>query len=374
MAFDRPTLTELSDRITNDFETRISGIGTLLRRSMLKIMAKVIAGAIHLVYGYLDYMSRQLFASSADTEFLDSIGAEYGIERKAASKAIGSVALTGTAGTAVPALTKLQSAASTVYETDAAVTIPATAAITASEAGEEGNDDGGIALTYVSPIAGADSTVYVTSSGLAGGSDAEGYDAYRERILLRKRTPPHGGTHNDLEQWALEVSGVTRAWTIEQYQGIGTVGLAFVRDGDTPITPTLAQRQTVKDYIIEHEDPETGEIVGIPVTMEPGFFIVGEIDGAPLQVYTLNFTVTVYPESVTNNEITAALADVILRDGGPATEIRLSRLMEAISAIAGEQWHTIDIINGVAPSSSVLTTNVHQVHVMGTVTRAAFNF
>ena len=62
MPFTRPSLTNIVDRIENDIITRLPDVGTLLRRSMLKILARVTAGSIHLVYGYLNFLAEQLFS------------------------------------------------------------------------------------------------------------------------------------------------------------------------------------------------------------------------------------------------------------------------------------------------------------------------
>ena len=42
--------------------TRIEGGTSLLRRSVLKVMARVYGGVVHLLYEFLDYHSKQLFA------------------------------------------------------------------------------------------------------------------------------------------------------------------------------------------------------------------------------------------------------------------------------------------------------------------------
>ena len=123
MPFDRPTLTTVIDRVTGDFESRISGATTLLRNSTLRVIAKVFGGAIHLLYGYLDYMYKQLFILTADEYGLINHGNEYGLDRNSATKATGDAAGTGTNGTVVPADTELQAADGTVYITDEAETV-----------------------------------------------------------------------------------------------------------------------------------------------------------------------------------------------------------------------------------------------------------
>jgi len=361
MPFNRPGLQTLVDRIANDFEVRINGANSFLRRSVLKVMATVYAGAVHLVYGFLGYQADQLFVAKADTEGLEDIGSEYGITKKTAVAASGSGGATGTInGTLIIEGTELQSTGGQIYTTDADATIAlgiATVAFTAETEGADGNDDGGVSLSFISPIIGVDSTITVDSDGIAGGSDVENDDDYRLRVLARKRQPPHGGAGFDYEVWAKEVSGVTRAWAFPQYMGAGTIGLAFTRDDDVSIVPNLAQREAVREYIVEHEDPTTGENIGIPVTAEPGFFVV------ELTEFAIAMTINISPNNASvRSAIQQQLEDLIYREGGPGETIALSSISEAISLATGEEKHML-----VSPVVDV-TAAVNQVHILGILT------
>jgi len=360
MPFTRNTLQEIVDRITTDFQTRITGAVSLLRRSVLRVIARVNAGAFHLLYEYLDYQARQLFVSTADEAGLEAIASEYGISRIAAVQAVGSGAITGTTGVTVPAGSQLTSTSDNLYETDEDVTIAGgvgTVAFTAVTAEEDANDDPAITLTFVSPIAGISTSLTVDADGIYDGAEEETDDALRTRVLLRKRQPPHGGAYFDYEDWALEVSGVTRAWSFPQYMGIGTIGLAFVRDNDTSIIPNAAQMATVRAYIVEHEDPGTGLTVGCPVTAEPGLIMIA------LEQQSIDFSISIYPNSAAvRAAVEDALTDLIEREGGPGETIYLSEINETISLTTGEQYHTLT-----SPIADV-TAATNKVHTLGTIT------
>lgn len=364
MPFTRLTLQEIVDRITSDFQTRITGATSLLRRSVLRVIARVNAGAFHLLYEYLDYQARQLFVSTADEAGLEAIASEYGITRNAAVKAVGSGSVTGTNGVTIPAGSQLTSTNDQTYETDEDVTISAgtgTVDFTALIAGEDGNDDAGITLTFVSPIAGVSTTLTVDGDGIYNGTDEESDDNLRERVLLRKRYPPHGGAYFDYEVWALEVSGVTRAWAFPQYMGVGTIGLAFVRDDDTSIIPNSTQMAEVRAYIVEHEDPETGLTVGCPVAAEPGLIMI------TLEQQSVDFEISIYPNSsAVRSAVENVLSDLIERKGGPGETIYLSEVREAISLATGEEYH--DLVSPVAD----VTAATNKVHVLGTVTFTSY--
>lgn len=364
MPFTRSTLSEIVERIVADFQTRITGATSLLRRSVLRVIARVNAGAFHLLYEYLDYQARQLFVSTADSAGLEAIASEYGLSRTAAIPAVGSAAVTGTNGVVIPAGSILQTSDGRKYETDANVTIAGgigTLEITATEAGEDGNDDPGISLTFVSPIAGVSTTATVDSDGLYDGADEESDDDLRARVLMRKRQPPHGGASFDYETWALEYSGVTRAWCIPLYMGVGTVGIAFVRDGDASIFPNATQLAEVLAYIVQHTDPGSGEIVGCPVTAEPGLFMIS------LTPLSVDFNVSIYPNtSAQQTLVEEALEDMILRLGGPEETIYLSDIAEALSLVENMGYFRIN-----SPVADVTATST-ELHVMGTVVFSAY--
>jgi uncharacterized phage protein gp47/JayE len=356
MPFDRPSLTTIFNRIKSDFVNRITGADSLLRRSMLNIIARVNAGGFHNLYGYLDYQALQFLASTASSTNLDTIADEFGISRNDAVKAEGTAAVIGTAGIVIPAGTELQSSEGFIYLTDNAVTIGGGDTVdvdfTAELAGAAGNDDAGVILSFVSPITSVNSTATVDSDGIFNGTDIETDDALRTRVLNRKRQPPHGGAELDYENWALEVAGVTRAWSVPLYQGPGTIGLAFVRDGDVSIIPNESQRDTVRDYIISHTDPASGKTVGIPVTAEPGFFMI------ELSFDDLNIEINLDPNTTeVQNNVRSELQDLILREGGVSETLFLSRISEAISLANKEVKHII-----VSPTTDQIgsSTTIHR--------------
>lgn len=360
MAFDRPTLPEIVIRIKSDIVSRITGAITLLRRSILSVLAYAYGGAVHLLYGNIEYNKDQLFILTADTEALEKHATEYGISRTAAVKATGSVTMTGTDGITVPIYTELQSSSGQVYLTDTAAVISggvATVAITAKVAGADGNDDPGIVLTFVSPLSGVTTSATVGIAGIDNGADEETDEALRTRVLSRKRQPPHGGTENDYVNWMLECAGVTRAWAIPLYQGLGTIGCAFVRDGDSSIIPSDSEMAAVRAYLVSHTDPITGNIVGMPVTAEAGLYMIS------LSPLAVNFTIGLSPNNGdTQAAVLSQLEDLINVDGGPEESIRISRIRAAISAAIGEDYHEL-----LYPTADV-TASAQQVHVMGSIT------
>lgn len=349
MPFSRPTLTEIVTRMQTDVETRLVTMGNLLRRSVVRVIVYALAGAVHLVYGFLNYMTNQLFASTADTDFLERIAAEYGLYRASSEYATGSGTVTATQVTTIASGTRLQSSAGVIYLVEDGVTTIVgsnTIDFTAEEAGADGNDDPGITLSFVSPITGVSNSITVDSSGIGGGADEETDTQLRERVLLRRRKTPHGGAAHDYINWAKSYSGVTRAWVYPSYAGLGTVAIAFVMDGNADILPNETQRIAVAAFMDQHVNTITGEEEGVPVTASAGFEIVELVD------YPIDLVIEIYPNTTDiQDAITTELDNYLLSEGGPAETLYLSEISQVISGAAGEERHRIiSPVDDVTPS------------------------
>lgn len=350
MAFTRPTLTQLIERAQADVETRLPGADAGLRNSALNVLARTHSGAVHGTYGYLDWISRQVLPDTADAEILERWANIWGVTRKAASRAAGPVTLTGTTGAVVPAGTVLQAADGQEFETDAEVTLAAgtaTAQVTALAAGQAGNLAAGTTLTLVSPIAGVNSQATVAAGGLVGSDDTETDDALRARLLARIQAPPHGGAKADYIAWALEVSGVTRAWVYPGELGLGTVTVRFVRDDDASIIPDAAEVQAVQAHLDALRPVTAGLTVVAPVAVP------------------LNLTIALTPNTSTvQAAVLAEIKDLLRREAEPGGTILISHIREAISLAAGETNHVLTV-----PSADV-THTAGQIATLGTITWA----
>ena len=358
MAFNIPTLQEIVTRIESDFKSRISGATTFLRRSILKVFSRVYGGAIFGNYGYLDDNRKQIFITEADADSLLTHGSEYGISKKSATSATGSGSGTGTNDSIIPVGSELRSATGAIYTVDSAVTIALgvfSVDITSQTLGSGANEDASASLSFVSPIDGVSTSITIDSSGITGGLDEETDDDYRDRILTRKRIAPQGGALIDYENWALEISGVTRAWAFERYYGRGTVGLAFARDDDDSIAPDSDERDVVKAYIESHTSPITGKDIGMPVTAQ---LIMIET-----KLKSINITVKIIPNNATvQAAILESLDNMIIEEGGPGQTVELSKFTSAIASAVNEDANQILI-----PTDDVaIATN--EIAVIGTVT------
>lgn len=353
--FNTPTLTEIIDRAKGDINANVEGADARLRRSVIGVLATILAGGVKGLYDYNDWVSDQSNVLYADAENLDLWGSLWGVERKLATKATGDITFTGTNGTVVAVGVEVQRADGFKYIVTTGGTVAAgtvTVTVEANEAGIDGNALVGVQTTLVSPITGLDSTGTVVS--ITGGADTEidgingSTEDYRGRILARIQSPPNGGSENDYIAWALEVAGVTDAFVYPLALGAGTVVVRFMMYDTYPDgIPLAADVATVQAYIDDvSRRPVTDNFTAVAPT-------------AKVQ----NITITsLSPDTAEiRAAIEAELADMIRREAIPGGTIRLSKIWEAISVAQGESSHTLT-----APSADV-TTTTGEIVTLGTV-------
>lgn len=349
MAFDRPTLPSLVDRIQADLVSRLGGSGAPLRRSVVAVLARVVAGAVHMLYGALDYLSRQLFADVADDAYLVRFASLYGLSKNPATFATGQVIVTGTDGQDVANNTVFRRSDGAEFVAALGGTISGgllILTVVAVLAGAAGNCDAGVVLTFESPAAGVDSDVTVHGDTISGGTDIEGTESLRTRLLERIRSAPQGGAESDYIDWALSVAGVTRVWVYPNQLGAGTVVVYFVRDDDAgSIIPSGGEVTTVQTYI------DTVRPVTAAVTV-----------AAPTEV-AWNFTLAVVPNTTAvKDAVEAELTDLFRTEGEPGVTLPISAVRTAIGIAPGLTDYTLTI-----PSAD-LTHSAGELPMLGTIT------
>ena len=304
MAFDRPTLRELITQMTTDAEREAGA--KQLRQSL---------------YGFFTCILKQLFADTAEAQYLERQASIQGIYRRAASKATGTLTVSYTEGAKLPVGTIFMADDQTRYETTAEPEVGSyTVPVQCLEVGTIGNREEGQTYTLVSPVTGVDAEA--VGSEMAGGAEAESDESLRERLLYRLRNPPRGGTATDYVAWAKEVPGVTRAWCFPKEQGIGTVVVRFATDELTDDgVPTAGMVQIVADHIAESAPVTAATTVVAPVAKPVDFRIKDLIPDS---------------ESV-RAQVEAELKSLFVREATPGEALLISHIRQAISSAAGEE-------------------------------------
>lgn len=347
--FTRPTLPQLITAVRSDILTRLAADTTLaaLRRTDAEVYGRVQAAAVHTVYGYIDYLARNLLPDLADEDWLTRHANMKRCPRKSATAATGFVRWSvANAGITIPAGVTIQRDDSVSFTTTFAATsaggvlrVP----VTSDTSGKAGNTDDGLAMRLVSPVTG------LTSAGVAdsiqGGADVEDLEVWRARVIERWYWTPQGGADGDYEVWAKEVAGITRAWTYRHWSGRGTVGVMVANSDLINPIPDAATVAAVKAYI----DP------------------LAPVAGADIYVFAptphvVNFQIRLNPDTPeTRYAVEAELRSMMLRDGGPESILKPSRISEAISIATGEYSHTL-----VSPSSDI-TIGKGEIGVVGAI-------
>ncbi len=338
MPLNRATVSGLITRINGDVDARLAGIDPRLRRSLTEVIVRAHAGAVHGLDGELERIALDAIPDTAVGDALLRWAAMYTVTGVIGVAAAGSGTATGVDGTEIPAGKLLQLGDGTEFQTLGSVDISGGTAVLSLEAvatGSDGNAITGSILTFVSPISGVDLTVTVDAPGLIGGVNAGEDEDLQDALALRIANPEQGGNLTDFERWTLEIAGVTRRWVFPPSIGSALVGVVFVRDDESPITPDAAEILEVQGYLSAKRPLGSRPVVLAP-TLVP-----------------LDMTLSLTPNTAAvQTAVEAEFADMILRFAAPTGTILLSKINEAISLAEGETDHALTIPSADVPHAA----------------------
>lgn len=192
-----------------------------------------------LAYVELDAVLMLGFAETTEGYWLDLRAGEFGVTRKPAAKAEGSVVLTGPADTLVPVDTLLMTddEEPVYFLTKDEVVLTGGTATVVAEA-QIGGADGNISAGRITTLAPGDLYGVVTATNslaFSGGTDEESDEELLGRLKDRVQKPATSGNANHYIQWAKEVVGVSDAKVYPLWNGPGTVKVVLLSsDRKTP--------------------------------------------------------------------------------------------------------------------------------------------
>lgn len=235
-----PTKDELTQKFVEFLVGPNKTINDLQNQWLAKHLILALREAVYLLVIVLKGVYDNLTAVTAKGTKLEEIGAEYDVNKKAASKSIYSVTIgkssAVSADTPVPdhflvTTTPVGSDPPIQYRVMPGQNkkIPTGSAsvdgvlVECTEEGERGNVPTG-AINLVAQ-AGFDFVSNAVVYKL--GNDIEDDELYRQRILDRKRNPGKGGTEADYKSWAESVNGVVSALVVPLNRGNGTVDIVI---------------------------------------------------------------------------------------------------------------------------------------------------
>lgn len=353
MPFNRPTLNEIWQRAKADLESRVTGGQKIVRVSMLGVIGTVLSGASHMLHGFLEQISKEVFVDTASELGLTRWGNILNLPRKAPVYTTGTVYFAGVIGYTVPAGTSVVNSDGYEYTTDSAYVIPAvlgstTVDVTAVEEGTTGNtEDTALSLSEASTSI---ETEVPVVSGFDNGTDLETLEAWVQRLLQRLQNPPSSGNESDYIRWALEVEGVEKAWCEPAYAGAGTVGVLVSKSDFQGVGSTILA--DVESYV---------------ETVKPVPSVVYYIDTVPVD--------TDYEISVTPNTpemqalIEEKLDDMHKIESGPGQTILLSRIRAAIASAGPTDYDITGItVDSVAIGVTDITSTIPEAPAYNSVT------
>jgi uncharacterized phage protein gp47/JayE len=255
VAYDMPSLDALSQRARRLFAEAIPGAVVDVWPNTFAVIAKVLAAIGFEVHLRLAWLSRQLFASTADDVWLERHGFELGLTRIPAKRATGRGAVAATAGIVIPAGMAFRRSDGVLFRTrTSAIAAGAltTVNLEAVDPGALGNSvaEEVLRLVDVGLVEGLGEEMTIAASGLGGGADIEPIETFRERILARKRNPPQGGSATDWIAWTREAdAAITRVFVSTFVNDTRAVWVAFLRSDRANGIPNDADVAAVQAYI-----------------------------------------------------------------------------------------------------------------------------
>ena len=226
---------DLLGRLTTDLN--------LSEGSFTNDMVSGVAYEIWKTYQGLNAVIPIAFVDETSGEYIDKRASEYGLIRKAGTKASAVLYFTGTNGTVIPQGKVFLTSEGMQFVTTKAVTIAegrASIEASASEAGEEYNVGAGEINLQIVSLSGLSSVTNETAA--SGGSDPESDSALVKRLYDYLKRPATSGNTSHYKQWALAVDGVGAAKVTPLWDGPGTVKVLIVGDDNGPVDSAITAK------------------------------------------------------------------------------------------------------------------------------------
>lgn len=360
MPYARKTLTQLRADMASNIQSSLKSGDGLLRYSNLGILGTILAGMLHMVYGFLDWIAKQAVPSTATDEYLEQWAALKRIVKKGANAATcPAVIFLGAPGKPLPGGTLVARADNYLYMTtadgtvgsDGTVSVPIVAVLPSVDddptgGGGAGNSPAGTTLTLRTGVDGIQSTG--TAGLISGGADIETNDALRARMLQAYQDPPEGGAEPDYIEWALAVPGVTRVWIARNGFGAGTVVVYFMMDLAQAVNGGFPQGTNGVAALENRDNAATGDQLALANAIYPLQPVTALVYGTAPIATPVAFTISgiaTAPQTV-KDAISSAIAGVFLRNGEPGGTINLLDIESVISSINGTSGAVITVPTG----------------------------
>lgn len=287
-AFKIPTLAEVNRTVENGFSQAFYGTSGILRVMILKVVSKVMAGAVYLAVLLLSNIWKNSFVASASVDGLVNLGEKRNMPPRPASPARGKVVVTGTGGTSIPAGTiVVEEVSGNEYEFLSAANIldgssTATAQIYSIGFGSQYDLPASTPLVFRDSAPG-EFTIAVDSEGIYGGVAVdvtvdgvqkqwgESVDDYRARLARRIQNMAVGGDVTDYWEWAMSFSEVSDCFIVPNYLLTNIVCIICVDFRSPSISLNSTILGDIRNYINSQRPATSLPLVGTAEPIEVAF-------------------------------------------------------------------------------------------------------
>lgn len=224
MATDSPTLDELRDRYLLNLLVEIPGAKTK-EGSDHYARAVALANVLAPIYANGDRLEAEALPTTASEEGLLKLGRKYGVARRQATAATGTVTVTSSFATTIGAGTKINNVVTgarykTIGTTTIGASLSATANVVAIDTGTLGNATSGTVLTFESAPAGINPSAIVQS--ISGGEAAWSKTKWAQEIARKMKQRAAAGNVDHIYALAHAIPGVEQAFVYPALRGCGT--------------------------------------------------------------------------------------------------------------------------------------------------------
>ena len=302
-----------------------------------------------------------IFPMFAYGEWLDYHAQIRGISRRPATASSGSLQLTVTKNTNIPAGSQFSTASvdgqpSVVFETtqgkfnlpEGTTEVP----VKCTQTGTVGNVIAGTVIFKLSQLSGV--TAVTNPEAITGGTEEEDDDSLRARIvsLDQSQSVSYVGSVADYKRWSLEVPGVGGVTVIPAQDDSGLVTLVITDSNGDPANEEICQN--VYDYIMSPADPELRLTApNVKLSVIPPTITELSIS-ATVEVGTgssLDAIKTAFIEAV------QAYLDTARSDG----EVRYTQIGKILAGISGVYDYDALTLNSGTTNISITNTQLPQV-------------
>lgn len=269
-----PTISEIQERIANDFRSRLNLLPTFLKM-VLNAFTAVLAAEFKISYLYLSDVQNNVFPDTADLEEFGGTLERHGREQlnrnpRPATVGVFELTATGVDGSVIRSGLTFKSnenakSPGMLFITDSETIFSgnsATFEVRSMETGTKTDLNIGDNLTITEPVIGVNQTASV-SLVVSQPRAAESIEVYRQAILDSIQKEPNGGAKTDYQLWASDAQGVRRVYPYVKIDNAGVVQV-FVEatkedstDGNG--TPSSDLLQDVAE-VIEFDPDETKQL------------------------------------------------------------------------------------------------------------------